>query len=249
MRRQSKICRNKGCTKHSRLGGLCHTHASQISGKQGCAKSKSKKQHPAWGVRSNRTRYKGVLNTIHPTVDHDHLTRLVREACDDAHSRECRVFFPIPHNAVLEKILLHLSTQLIDSIKQLQCSHPRIYKPKIIRASNKSDPWVKGCVHRDQEHVELSGHYTCMYFLDDVTVDNGAIKFWPDTAHLPFEPKKGVPKNVPSQIITGRVGTLLIFDGRIIHQAQPNTTTNNRDILNWILCSTSNAKQFNFESA
>jgi ectoine hydroxylase-related dioxygenase (phytanoyl-CoA dioxygenase family) len=92
-------------------------------------------------------------------------------------------------------------------------------------------------MHPDQWDHKKSGLYTCVYFVDEVTAENGAIEFWPYTAHVPFDRRNPVARNEPSQIITGPAGTLLVFDSRIVHQSLPNGTEEKRDTLTWGLCS------------
>lgn len=105
--------------------------------------------------------------------------------------------------------------------------------------NNNSNSWTRGYVHRDSAGKNNGPvkTYTCILFLVDVTEENGAIRFWPETVGMdnpdvrhPYRMGKASKHEVS---ITGKAGTLLVFDAAIWHQSLPNSTTSPRPTVLW----------------
>jgi len=114
---------------------------------------------------------------------------------------------------------------------------PVTRKPMVVVAAptrDRSLPWVHGPVHIDKQ---TKGVCSFLHMLHDVTSQNGAMKFWPNTTESPFNPKNGVDQQEPSKETTNKDGTLLVFDSRMVHQSLPNTTEGQRLVISGFVCS------------
>jgi ectoine hydroxylase-related dioxygenase (phytanoyl-CoA dioxygenase family) len=95
---------------------------------------------------------------------------------------------------------------------------------------------TKGPIHRDV-HTTMLGYWSILFFLDEVTPDNGAVRVWPktqDTKLDEYNPARAV-KGKPTQILTGPPGTAYVFDSRVIHRSLPNTTDHARRTVQWLV--------------
>ena len=258
MKRNNKKCANKSCGRvrdwSSQPSEFCARHkntASTATGRRSAARKRNTaskaKRKPRKKVDPT-TRFKGVLEEIHPTTDHLLISRTVEETCEGERGSGVRSLIPL-QGGVLDVQLKALSRQAIDSVEGLRYSELVVIKPMVVRAPpdcSQSNSWSTGPMHPDQWEYKKSGLYTCIYFVDEVTAENGAIRFWPYTARVPFDRNNPVAKDEPSRIITGEAGTLLVFDSRIVHQSLPNKTEEKRDTITWFLCAKRNAKAFKF---
>jgi hypothetical protein len=89
---------------------------------------------------------------------------------------------------------------------------------------SRSSSWVVGKIHRDFKDIEVSGCYSFELMLDELTVDNGSIKFRPDSkkkAHDPKNPSRGM-EAMDSQTHVGPRDTVFVWDSRLLHQSLPN---------------------------
>ena len=105
------------------------------------------------------------------------------------------------------------------------------------KSSNRYN-WRMGVVHRDDDDMGLEEGdrlYTAILFLCNVTAENGAIRFWPDTTQLKHNPKKPMDglEGRESLDLVGEKGTLVFFDSNILHQSLPNVTESERRMIAW----------------
>jgi hypothetical protein len=70
--------------------------------------------------------------------------------------------------------------------------------------SSRSNFWTHGKIYRHFLSTEVSGAYTCMLCLNDVTEDNGPIKIWKNSKRSPHDPKN------PTQGIVGQDAKTLL---------------------------------------
>ncbi len=92
-------------------------------------------------------------------------------------------------------------------------------------------------VHADSPYFDYDGVVVVSVFLDDCTVENGALEVWPgthkeDIGHVQTE--LGLAAS-PDEVdynagnpITGPAGSVLIMDSQLIHSSGPNTTSQPR---------------------
>ena len=247
MRKNNQKCGNRGCRRVRKRPSLfCRWHGRSVSS-AAVARPTTKNTNGQNQQVHAKHPYRAVLGTLVPEIDRAHISEIVQSTLDGEKGTGSRALIPVEGGG-LDAYLLDLTRQAITSIGNLRCTDPVIKKPKIVRApavSSESNGWTKGPKHPDQVDHTKSGLYTGIYFLDDVTAENGAIQMWPNTALLPFNPKNKVKKDEPSEIITGDAGTLLVFDSRIVHQSLPNKTKQNRDTVAWLFCSKKNEGAFN----
>ncbi len=111
-----------------------------------------------------------------------------------------------------------------------------VIAPKCGRVSN---GWRKGNIHRDFNSPEVSGVYTFMLFLDDVTADNGAIEIWKESEECQVNPKNSMraidQDNLISECVEGKAGSLYIWDARLLHRSLPNKTETDRVTIAWVV--------------
>ena len=124
-----------------------------------------------------------------------------------------------------------------DGLKGKRITIPAIGTVVAPRSSHRYD-WRLGVVHRDDDDLGLEEGdqlYTAILFLCDVTAENGAIRFWPDTTQLKHsgkKPMKGLESRESLDVV-GEKGTLVFFDSDILHQSLPNVTEGERRTIAW----------------
>jgi len=69
--------------------------------------------------------------------------------------------------------------------------------------------------------------YTTLIPLQDLTLQNGATLFIPGSHKCSYEDAKNFPKIQ----FEAKVGSVILFDGRILHKGMPNATTTTRTVL------------------
>jgi len=69
--------------------------------------------------------------------------------------------------------------------------------------------------------------YTTLIPLQDLTIQNGATQFIPGSHKCSYEDAKKYPRIQ----IEAKVGSVILFDGRIFHKGMPNTTNTTRTVL------------------
>ena len=107
--------------------------------------------------------------------------------------------------------------------------------------STRSNSWSTGQIHRDFSEVEISGVYTFYLCIDEISEDNGAILFWPESKTCQVEtknPKRNI-KEMKSMTLHGPKGTIFVWDSRMLHQSLPNKTADARKALVWLVNSVS----------
>ena len=117
---------------------------------------------------------------------------------------------------------------------------PRISAPALIVAppvSSRSSPWSCGPIHRDFDDIESTGVYSFLLCVDDVTEDNGAVLFWPESKKWPLDSKKSIPLSTVT--LAGPKGTVFVWDSRMLHRSLPNKTNHVRKALSWFVNSQS----------
>jgi hypothetical protein len=103
--------------------------------------------------------------------------------------------------------------------------------------STRSNAWTCGAVHRDFNDVDQSGVYVFLLCVDEMTEENGAIRFWRGSKNCRVDkrnPKRALKKlkQVPNTLV-GKKGTVFVFDARLVHEPLPNKTDTRRVLLGW----------------
>jgi hypothetical protein len=103
--------------------------------------------------------------------------------------------------------------------------------------STRSNAWTCGAVHRDFNEVHQSGVYTFLLCVDEMTEENGAIRFWNGSKGCPVDkknPTRGLQQMglLPTTLV-GAQGTVFVFDARLVHKPLPNKTDKQRILLGW----------------
>jgi hypothetical protein len=103
--------------------------------------------------------------------------------------------------------------------------------------STRSNAWTCGAVHRDFNDVDQSGVYVFLLCVDEMTEENGAIRFWRGSKNCRVDkrnPKRALKKlkQVPNTLV-GKKGTVFVFDARLEHEPLPNKTDTRRVLLGW----------------
>jgi ectoine hydroxylase-related dioxygenase (phytanoyl-CoA dioxygenase family) len=164
-----------------------------------------------------------------------------------------RLLYPIVRQilaeaAVLEGVGSHLPSQLAGNFK--------VYEPTLVYAPPKSrqgNSWLHGDVHRDFIHRNAGGIFSFMIFLDDVSGENGAIEFWPNSISVPL-PSRPTPalrritaSGLSSTLLTGPEGTVSVWDAREVHRSIRNDTEGSRRTM-FFFVTTEDAAELNIRT-
>jgi hypothetical protein len=139
--------------------------------------------------------------------------------------------------------------ELIVDQARLQVSFPlktntRIQQIVLVVAppeGTRSNSWTRGKIHRDFSSPEVSGVYTFLLCLDEVTNTNGAIQIWRESKSCPHNNKTPIRglDGLVVQTLLGPKNTVFVWDSRLLHQPLPNKSTNARIVLIWLVNSQS----------
>jgi ectoine hydroxylase-related dioxygenase (phytanoyl-CoA dioxygenase family) len=103
--------------------------------------------------------------------------------------------------------------------------------------AGQSNSWTKGAIHRDYSPMRVSGVYSFMLFIDEVTTENGAIEFWKFSQYIELDerhPMRPLERcGLELELLVGPEGTVVIFDSRLLHRSVPNATNKLRLTLHW----------------
>jgi hypothetical protein len=108
-------------------------------------------------------------------------------------------------------------------------------------AGSRSTPWTRGLIHRDMDSPEVTGIYTFMLCIDEITQDNGALEIWcqsKKSVHQIKHPRRAI-EGMVVKTLTGPKNTVFVWDSRLLHQALPNRTCKARTVLIWLVSSKS----------
>jgi hypothetical protein len=104
-------------------------------------------------------------------------------------------------------------------------------------AGSRSSFWAKGKMHRDFLDIETSGCYTFELLIDPMTLDNGAVWYWPESrkkTHDVKNPSRGM-EGMDVRSPTGPGRTVIVWDARILHQSLPNSSDQFRTAIIWLV--------------
>lgn len=250
-------CKTTGCRKWQRgRSRYCGRHTEPN------AAPAPEKRVPSVPTLTTKRIYHGVLATVpmaklfDRNEKHGTLVTTCEQTVDEhtgTISSGVRQIIPLPqkHWKTILPIMETVTKLAIQRVPNLRCADPTIRRPEIVVAppvTSRSNPWTKGGIHRDVELETITGYYTFHYLLTPVTEDNGAIRVWPNTATVAFDPRVGVPKphQDHSEDKIGAPGDLIVHDSRILHQSLPNTTGEQRLTLTWHVCSRRNKSKVIF---
>jgi hypothetical protein len=96
-----------------------------------------------------------------------------------------------------------------------------------------------GAVHRDVDTVE-DGYFTVLICLTDVTTENGSVSLWPGSQLTPcdYHHRGRAVVDRRAVVLTGTSGTAWVFDSRLLHQSNPNSTEETRLTLQFMCYTT-----------
>jgi hypothetical protein len=116
-----------------------------------------------------------------------------------------------------------------------------------------TNSWTLGKLHRDKQlnkeeaneeeaNESTSTQYTCIFLVDEIKDDNGLIEVYEGSRQVTLEPKNGErtirmmgEAGMHQRLMTGKKGTLIVFDSLLLHRSRPNKTEANRWTLNWVI--------------
>jgi ectoine hydroxylase-related dioxygenase (phytanoyl-CoA dioxygenase family) len=94
-------------------------------------------------------------------------------------------------------------------------------------------------LHRDldfQVHLPLPTYCNSVWMLDDFTAENGATRFVPGSHRRPDWPPRGQDDPPDTRAVTGRAGSLMIFDARLWHGGGANRSPRPRHAMHGFFC-------------
>ena len=101
-------------------------------------------------------------------------------------------------------------------------------------SSPRSNFWTTGSLHRDGGMEDNDPFYlSVMVFMDDVTELNGSIKFYQNSVESPINKKNPMRTTslLKSFSVTGKKGTILVWDTRKLHIGNPNKSKEYRTVM------------------
>lgn len=238
---RSRCEATRGCTRYRRSKSkYCARHHRELQGAPWRAAP------PQQASPATPQRQAGLIASLDTDGDfprhrelRDGVVRLVSDNQEDLRSRVRKVL-------ELEERDMEWLGPLMEELSRLGCRHipglqePAVLEPAVIVAppvSNRSSGHAKGPIHEDVEH-DCPGYYSFHYFVDAVTLANGAIAIWPTSAEVsrPQGCHKGAPRGHSVEKLTGPPGRLWLHDSRMLHQSLPNSTDQRRVTLSWTVC-------------
>ena len=233
------VCKMKGCRKLSQWPStFCREHArtqDPPSSEVGLAPAKPLKQPP-----KTQTGYLGKF-----LFENEDVIRRVKGIVEEEMSQMTvntgyRAFTNVqtPINPLLESIVEKAGEVTSFPLKK----NRRVQEIVLSVAppdSSRSNSWTSGLIHRDFKSTEVSGIYTFLLCLDDVTEENGSIKIWKDSKtseHDRKHPNRAI-KGMAAATLLGPKNTVFIWDARLLHKSLPNQSKQSRRVLIWIVSS------------
>jgi hypothetical protein len=141
----------------------------------------------------------------------------------------------------MEPLLLQIVSEAIKNVS-FPLKQPTIKDLTLIiapKSSCLSNSWTRGKIHRDFLDVDVTGVYSFMLFLHEVTPENGAIEYWKDSKLFPVDdhhPERAMSETgAVSTLMVGPEGTVYAFDARVLHRSLPNKTEKWRLTLQWVV--------------
>ena len=138
-------------------------------------------------------------------------------------------FFKLLYFKTVDKIL----TKLLDEdyvIINHSALNRRILKHKLLVASRDKPRWHTDSRYLGGRRLDKGLSYIALLMLDDFTKKNGATLYVPKSHLLRKKPKRD--GNYKHKIITGKKGSMLIFDSGLCHKAGGGTNLDDR----WSIC-------------
>jgi hypothetical protein len=242
-------CQKQGCRKCSRWATpFCQNHGRKEQPvkkerKNATCEVEKKKDHVQQVGRTQEGYFrefvvgdKVILEKISRYID-DYISTM--EA--DALARGSRAFSYVKDAPTLKPFLEEIVNEARARVA-FPLSKSTVYAEKAgisIAPPNttRSNAWTCGAVHRDFNDVDQSGVYVFLLCVDEMTVDNGAIRFWRGSKNCRVDkrnPKRALKKlkQVPNTLV-GKKGTVFVFDARLVHEPLPNKTDTRRVLLGW----------------
>jgi hypothetical protein len=151
-----------------------------------------------------------------------------------------RMLYHFDESPVVRAAIEHLrvTTPNLQVMGPLTASSPNVVVAPPLSQRRLQDRSKHGTVHRDVQ-TEVSGYLTLLICLTDVTTDNGSITLWPNTQLAPPGHLYRKVRRYESVVLTGTAGTAWMFDSRLLHQSNPNTTEDTRSIIQLFLSTSS----------
>jgi hypothetical protein len=220
-----KVCRTYSCTKEKRRGGLCRSCLDKAG-------------LPA--ALPPKVTLTPVLRLRFPCASADGLSqKFVVEAAVLEGLKEKASLLPMGSGwsrdiiefdegdeatvsawcGAITASLAHLDLKIVG-----QCSARMILAPPWSQ-QNPQSQGMTAKLHRDVDTVE-AGYYSVLVCLTEVTETNGSVYLWPGTQRAPLDDhhRGRAVSGLGSVELTGAAGTAWVFDSRLLHQSQPNTT-------------------------
>ncbi len=76
----------------------------------------------------------------------------------------------------------------------------------------------------------ISGHLNCGYYLDALTMDNGAVVVVPGSHRVTFKPPQGHPEFPDELYVLAKPGQAVMFSGFTYHRGAANSSDENRRV-------------------
>jgi hypothetical protein len=253
IQKMGKGCQNRGCNKLARHPSkFCRTHTPVVA----CAvpSRRPPKKSSASSIVPYRIHQKTVayfrnyslLDFNRPCLEAIQSNISDFPSNEHCHTVGVRRLLPI-QATVLDELLPFLLSVVAAATKVVAfpLKDPVIHAPVIVAAppsSSHSNGWSKGTLHRDFDSTATSGVYSFLLFLDEVTPENGTVRFWKHSKLIgPIDPRHPeralVQAGLKSELLVGEVGTVYVWDSRLLHRSLANRTQKRRLALQWLVTS------------
>ena len=235
---RGRVCKTSGCRKQGRRQGFCDTHSS------------SRAAVPPVSAAPGPPRQHGpTLRARYPCKTLDGFCCLLSLSSKYIKELETETAaFQISGTDNKRRMLYHFTSAVAPAVvEHLRTMSPQLHfmgplawhSPALVvapplsqrRPQERSPP---GAVHRDVE-AQIEGYLTLLICLTDVTDSNGSITLWPGTQNVPPGHLDRAVQKLPSVVLTGPAGTAWLFDSRMLHQSNPNTTEQTRSTVQMFL--------------
>ena len=126
--------------------------------------------------------------------------------------------------AYCERVIAHLKQLPGSVIQGAKAKRYDLYQPAFIHAPPNTT--TAGTTHVDMEYFPHHTLYTVWIPIDEVTEDNGCVTMFLKSQGTPidYRRKNQHKKFKKKRILKGELGDIFIFDGRLHHRSEANTT-------------------------
>ena len=107
--------------------------------------------------------------------------------------------------------------------------------------SHSSSGNANGKIHRDCSSTDDEGLLVVELLLDDIRLNNGTVKFWPNSIYVPCEPRNRsrhiarMESKDEYQYLVASAGDIMVWDARILHQSISNSSRSPSAKLHWFI--------------